>query len=109
MEAVNIQQVDKNKLKHDGPLNISLGASRTAKQWRNKVWNWSDFLAKLADPTVTYETVAEYKKAPKQKQAEIKDVGGFVGGWLKDGRRKTGNVQSRAFLTLDADTPARVS
>ena len=107
MEAVNIQQVDKNKLKHDGPLNISLGASRTAKQWRNKVWNWSDFLAKLADPTVTYETVAEYKKAPKQKQAEIKDVGGFVGGWLKDGRRKTGNVQSRAFLTLDADTPSK--
>lgn len=39
----------------------------------------------------------------KGGQDSIKDVGGFVGGHLKDGRRKKGNVLSRSMLTLDMD------
>lgn len=39
----------------------------------------------------------------KGGQDSIKDVGGFVGGHLKDGRRKKGNVLSRSVLTLDMD------
>ena len=40
---------------------------------------------------------------PKGQQVEIKDVGGFVGGALKGGRRTKGNVYSRQLITLDAD------
>ena len=39
----------------------------------------------------------------KLQQDNIKDVGGFVGGHLKAGRRKKGNVLSRSLLTLDMD------
>ena len=39
----------------------------------------------------------------KGEQDAIKDVGGFVGGWMKGGRRKTGCVEHRTLLTLDAD------
>ena len=103
MEKVAIQEVSKN-LKYDGSLNISVAESRTSMSWRNKTMSWSDLLTKFSAPTKTHETIAEYKKAPKSRQAEIKDVGGFVGGFLKNGRRKADHVQSRSFLTLDADS-----
>ena len=41
---------------------------------------------------------------PKSKQGEVKDVGAFIGGWLKEGRRKRGNTQQRSLVTLDADS-----
>ena len=41
----------------------------------------------------------------KDDQDRIKDIGGFVGGHLKDGRRKTGHVTARQILTLDLDFP----
>lgn len=106
-KIVQIQPVDKTKLKHDGPLNVSTAETRMAKQWKNKTTKWSDFLETLARPTITHETIAEYKKSPKSRQAEIKDVGGYVGGFLKEGRRKSGNVQNRSILTLDVDNPGK--
>ena len=39
----------------------------------------------------------------KPRQDEIKDVGGFVGGYIKNGRRIAGNVVKRQLVTLDAD------
>jgi len=33
----------------------------------------------------------------------IKDVGGFVGGALREGKRRNGYVLSRSLLTLDMD------
>ena len=49
----------------------------------------------------------------RQEKGRIKDVGGFVGGKVKDGRRKAGNIESRSLVTLDidfgtADTPDTV-
>ena len=41
----------------------------------------------------------------KEQQDKIKDIGGFVGGHLRDGRRKTGYVTARQLLTLDLDFP----
>jgi hypothetical protein len=38
---------------------------------------------------------------PKPKQDNIKNVGGFVGGKLKDGIRKNDYVVFRSILTLD--------
>jgi len=54
-------------------------------------------------PIRTTETVEEYPKLPKEQRDAAKDHGGFVGGWLKGGIRKNGNVISRGIGALDAD------
>ena len=64
---------------------------------------WSALLKRLQDPTRTQETLEEYKAMGKTQQDQIKDVGGFVGGSLKDGSRKAENVLMRQIVTLDAD------
>lgn len=86
-------------------LHIATALRRTQKVWKNEVLTWSSFLSKLARPTVTPETCAEWAKMTPSQQDNIKDVGGFVGGWLKKGRRKAGNIQNRTLITLDVDFP----
>lgn len=39
----------------------------------------------------------------RERQGDIKDVGGFVGGFLRDGVRRKGHVERRSVLTLDLD------
>ena len=65
--------------------------------------SWEEFTKKLLFTTRTKETVEEYKKMTKDQQSNIKDVGGFVAGELKDGRRNNQSVLSRDMITLDAD------
>jgi hypothetical protein len=96
---------DAMKIKNDGLLPIATGASRKEIHWKNREELWSVVLDRLSKTKRTAETQAEYAAMPKTKQDVIKDVGGFVGGILKDGRRKAGNVSARSILTLDADTP----
>ena len=72
---------------HDGKLLIAVGRSRQSTQWQNKEFNWSELLDKLAQTTRTRETAAEYAALPKGERDNIKDVGGFVGGYLKNGKR----------------------
>ena len=60
-------------------------------------------LKKLSTPNYTSETSEEYKKMSKAQQDQIKDVGGFVGGVLKDGIRSATTVVVRSLLTLDVD------
>lgn len=84
-------------------LLIATGKSRFEKKWKNIEINWFDFVAKLERTTRTRETVVEYSKMKKPQQDEIKDIGGFVGGHLKDGMRRNGNVVYRTMITLDAD------
>lgn len=103
MEAVNITQIKQEQLAVNREINLSIGSSRFDIRWKNKPMKWGDFLERLQNPTVTQETVAEYAKMSKAKKGEVKDVGGFVGGFLKQGRRKSGQVQSRSIVTLDAD------
>lgn len=91
-------------IKYDGSLQISTGRSRHEKAWKNKKIYWSQFLIKLREPTRTPETYKEYVKLSKAEQDQIKDIGGFVGGTLKEGRRKAENVSGRQMLTLDMDT-----
>lgn len=45
----------------------------------------------------------EYLRMSREEQSEIKDVGGFVGGYLSNGTRKTANVLYRTIVTLDID------
>ncbi|WP_331488015.1 hypothetical protein [Caminicella sporogenes] len=64
---------------------------------------WSNLVKRLSSTIRTSETYEEYKKLSKAKRDEIKDVGGFVGGTLKGGRRKADAVVWRQIVTLDAD------
>ena len=90
-------------IEHDGPLTIAIGSSRLTKTWKNKEMPWSGFVARLSRTNRTGETIAEYTALPKARRDAIKDVGGFVGGSLRDGKRTVGSVAWRSLLTLDAD------
>ncbi|WP_369473342.1 hypothetical protein [Secundilactobacillus kimchicus] len=91
------------KAAHDRDVNLAVGQSRTEKKWHNETMRWSEFVDRLSRPTVTQETYDRFMKLGKAKRDEVKDVGGYVGGFLKEGRRKADKVQSRSLITLDAD------
>ncbi len=88
---------------NDKQLSISAAGSRKATSWPSQTLWWSDFIKKLAQPVKSLETLAEYNRLSKAKQDELKDVGGFVGGVLRDGRRLEKNIISRDVITLDLD------
>lgn len=85
-------------------LKIATADSRKSSKWKNTEITWTDFLDRLSQPTVTQESWDEYRAMTKTRKAEVKDVGGFVGGWLKGGKRKAGHVEVRSLLTLDVDS-----
>lgn len=87
-------------------LIIATGQSRKSKLWKNTKISWDELVERLATTTRTAETQGEYFNMTKSQQDDIKDVGGFVGGKVKDGRRKSGSIESRTLLTLDADFAA---
>ena len=84
-------------------MKIAVGNSRMDKKWINRDIAWEDFCKKVSTTQRTTETVEEYRKLKKGMQDSIKDVGGFVGGHLRQGRRKNGMVLCRSMLTLDMD------
>lgn len=92
-----------DKLRFDFDLDIATAHSRLSKKWRNKSWRWSDILAKCAETKRTGESVREYLRMSREEQSSVKDVGGFVGGYLSNGTRKTANVLYRTLVTLDID------
>ena len=85
----------------DRALDVALGNSRKTKSWKNKPLLWSELLERLSKVTRTPETVAEYKAMSRAQQSEIKDVGGFVGGYALNGSRSA--IGHRSVLCLDAD------
>lgn len=87
----------------DGLLNISVGNSRKSKAWKRKQMSWSNLIVNLSRTKYTEERHIDYINMPKEEQDKIKDVGGFVGGILSDGRRIAQNMVSRQLITLDAD------
>lgn len=90
----------------DTNIIIATGRSRSARSWKSDKMTWSALAKKLAEPTVTNETAAEYAKMSKADQGQKKDVGGFVGGYIPNkGRRIRGAVKERYLITLDADNP----
>lgn len=91
------------KIKYDGSITLATGRSKKETHWKNKSILYSALVEKLSTTTRTPETYAEFKKLPKADRDRIKDVGGFVGGSLKNGRRKAENVANRSLLTLDLD------
>ena len=91
------------KIKHDGKLDLAIGKNRKETSWKNKEMEWSELVKKLSETHRTAETYSEYIASKKDRQDEIKDVGGFVGGYINNGRRKPENVSHRQLITLDID------
>ncbi len=86
---------------YDKNLDIAFGNSRKTKVWKNKTVRWSELLDRFSTTTRTGETLAEYTAMNRDQQSARKDVGGFVRGLCKDGRRSS--IAFRPVLCLDAD------
>ena len=84
-------------------LGIAIGKSRKETRWKNIEVKWPELVNKLSETTKTHETINEFMSMKKDEQDTLKDVGGFVGGELKEGRRKNGYVKNRSIVTLDMD------
>jgi putative DNA primase/helicase len=84
-------------------MKISYGNSRMDKKWKNSDISWEDFCTRVSSTVRTTETVEEYRKLKKGQQDAIKDVGGYVAGHLREGRRKKGFVLCRSMILLDMD------
>ena len=85
-------------------MKIATARQKTSKKWRTADITWEQFVARLRDPLRTGETAREYRAMGKEDRDRAKEAaGGFVGGALSCGQRKTENVTSRSLLTLDAD------
>lgn len=84
-------------------IRLSTGNSRMEKKWNLAEMELSDFRERISTTRRTSETVEQYRKMSKAQQDTIKDVGGFVLGTLKGGRRKKDTVLTRSGLTLDMD------
>lgn len=86
-------------------MKIATARQKTSKKWRTYDISWEQFVEKLRDPHRTGETVREYKAMSREERDRAKEAaGGFVGGSLSAGQRKTENVTARYMLTLDADS-----
>lgn len=97
-------ETSKDKKPESRKVMIATGISRQSLKWKNVEMDYLDLVEKLKVTTRTRETFQEYKKLPKSNRDEIKDVGGFVGGALKQGRRKAENLANRSLITLDLDS-----
>lgn len=91
------------RLTNDFSIDLATAHSRIAKKWRNRHWLWSELLQRCSETKRTGETAAEYARMSKEEQSNVKDVGGFVGGYLSGGIRKNANVMYRTVATLDID------
>lgn len=83
-------------------LTISTAPNRFSKDWAPRSVTWEDLSRQLRNCKKTRETAEEYRSMSKDLKARAKDVGGFVGGYVK-GARKADAVTSRSLVTLDID------
>lgn len=90
-------------MQNDKKLKISVAQNRKSLKWITEEIKWSDFIKKVSNPIRTLETYDQFIRMKKSQQDELKDVGGFVAGELKEYRRKAENVLNRCLITLDAD------
>jgi predicted P-loop ATPase len=84
-------------------LIIAVAKSRKAALWIDRQTTWGKLADRLKATTRTADTLKQYASWSKDKQDAVKDVGGFVGGALRGGKRKRGHVESRQVVTLDID------
>lgn len=84
-------------------LTISVGGGRKALVWAATETTWPALCDRLRAPVRGTESHAAYMRMTKAQQDSLKDIGGFVGGTLRGGRRKMRAVTGRDLVTLDLD------
>lgn len=84
-------------------ITIAEAPRARAKVWKNRKVLWPDLVKRLARSRQTDETLKQFLAMNKEDQGHIKDVGGYVGGYLKNGKRSPSSVVHRQLLTLDID------
>ena len=91
-------------------IHVAEAKKRNDRVWKDHGYTWSGFVQRLGSVVRTPETEAEYQKwkssddpQERMKADQAKDVGGFVGGTLKDGLRKKDHVLTRTLICLDLD------
>lgn len=77
--------------------------TKRTRAGKNSETDWNALVHRLSTPTVTPETAAEYAKMSKAEQSDVKDVGGFVGGYVRGGKRSKETVEYRELICLDMD------
>lgn len=106
---------------YDIDLDIAIGQTAGALKWKNTRTTWADVVDSVRETTRTAETVKQYFSYGVERQGQIKDVGGFVGGKLRGGTvfvrktqseievkapfgvRRKGHVMHRQIVALDVD------
>ena len=83
-------------MQYNRKLLISSAGSRKATVWPKSTILWSEFADRLKTPVRSSETYEQYLAMTKAQQAELKDVGGFVGGTFMGDRRKPEYAEGRA-------------
>lgn len=91
-------------MQNNRKLMISTAGSRKATHWPKSSILWSDFVEKLKIPVRSGETMDQYLAMSKAQQADLKDVGGYVGGTFSNDRRKSAYIEGRDLVTLDLDS-----
>lgn len=91
-------------MQYDRKITICAAGSRHAVTWPAQEILLSELYDRLRTPARSTETMAEYLALRKAQQDDLKDVGGFVAGLLRGGRRTGDAVASRDVLTLDLDS-----
>lgn len=84
-------------------IDLAVAFSAQSKVWKNTKISWLDFVSKLEKPRVQDVLFKQFKNLNKTDAGKLKDVGGYVGGYLRGGKRSPANVSSRQLLTLDID------
>lgn len=84
-------------------ISTSPSPARTSTSWRKESLTWPQFVDRLREPVRTPETIVEYHAMPKDRRTAVKDVGGFVGGVLRGGRRQSSAVVWRTLIVIDID------
>jgi putative DNA primase/helicase len=97
------QTENKIHLTHDGDVQIATGKNRKSINWVNQTVKWSKLVDMVTKTKRTSETFAEYMAMSKDRQDAIKDVGGFVGGTVRNGRRGRNDIINRTVIALDVD------
>jgi hypothetical protein len=65
--------------------------------------SWAKLVRKLQKYDQLDISYDEYMNLDRERQAQLKDVGYFIGGWFKGRKRLQSEMTRRSLITLDAD------
>lgn len=90
-------------MNYNRELTIYTANSRKTKVLQRAPMDVQELFSRLGQSQAIPYTLDAYKALKKAQQDELKDVGAYIAGELRDGRRKAGAVLSRCAAVLDAD------